>query len=72
MRVSFDEVFQTNQDGSISPKATVKIGGTTMNPGVSFRPGVSFSGVDLAQYAGKDLEVEQQPDGTIVVESVYN
>lgn len=71
MRVTFDEVFQQNPNGSYSPRSTVKIGGVTMNPGVSFTPGVSFSGVDITQYVGRDLEVEKHSDGTIEVKGAY-
>ena len=55
MRVSFDQVFQTNPNGSITPRCGVRIGGVTMGPGVTFTRGVSFSGVDIANYEGHDL-----------------
>jgi len=71
MRVSFDEVFQTSPDGAITPKATVTIGGVTMGPGVTFTRGVVFSGVDIANYEGHDLEVEKQADGAVVINGVY-
>ena len=71
MRVSFDQVFQDNGNGSYTPMGIVKIGGATMSPGVTFSSGVSFSGVNIAKYAGKDLEVEKHEDGTIEVKSVY-
>jgi len=57
MIISFYEVFHANPDGSFTPKVAIKIGGVMMGPGVSFTPGVSFSGVDIAQYAGNDLDV---------------
>ena len=72
MRVRFDEVFHSSPDGSFTPKVPVKIGGVAMGPGVTFTPGVSFSGVDLAQYAGHDLDVEKLPDGTIEIKGIYN
>jgi len=72
MRVSFAEVFQDNGNGSYTPKHRVKIGGVTMGPGgVSFRGGVSFSGVDIANYAGHDLEVVQHQDRTVEIKAVY-
>ena len=71
MRVKFSEVFVTNSDGSFSPRGSVKIGGVTMASGVSFRPGVALSGIDIAQYADHDLEVEQQADGITVVKRVF-
>lgn len=58
MRVPFDSVFQSNPDGSISPRVSVSINGITMTPGVFFTGGVSFGGVDIASLRGKDLEVD--------------
>lgn len=72
MRVRFDEVFHSKPDGSFTPRVPVKIGGVTMGPGVSFTPGVSFSGVDIAKYAGHDLDVEKLPDGTIEIIGIFN
>lgn len=40
--------FVRNPDGSWSPVVPVFLNGVTMGPGVSFRPGVSFGGIDLA------------------------
>lgn len=71
MRVPFSQVFSRNADGSCTPRGAVQIGGVTMGPGVSFTAGVSFSGVDIAQYAGHDLDVEQRGDGTMVIKGVY-
>ncbi len=71
MRASFDQVFQTNPNGRITPRSAVRIGSVTVEPSVSFTRGVSFSGVDIADYEGHDLEVEQQADGTVVVNGVY-
>jgi hypothetical protein len=39
--------FQHNADGSWSPRHAVRVNGVTMGPGVAFRPGVGFGGVDL-------------------------
>ncbi|MGH9824017.1 MAG: hypothetical protein ACREDR_12290 [Blastocatellia bacterium] len=65
VRVSFSQVFQTNPDGSISPRSRVRIGSAEFGPGASFRPGVAFSGVDIAAMAGRDLAITR--DGDIVV-----
>jgi hypothetical protein len=70
MRVSFDQVFQTNPNGSVSPKMTVVIGGVTMTPGVSFTTGVSFGGLDVASLKGKDLEVDQS-NGVTTIKGHY-
>ena len=49
----------------------VQIGGISMGPGVSFGAGVSFAGVDLASIAGRDLEVEQNPGGPVIIKGHY-
>ena len=51
-------MFNILPNGSITPKFQIKIGGVVMGPGVAFTKGVSFSGVDIAQYVGHDLDVE--------------
>lgn len=70
MRVRFDQVFDV-VNGRIRPKGKVKIGGITMAPGVSMRSGVMVSGIDLTQHVGKDLDVEQHPDGTIEIKGIF-
>lgn len=55
MRYRFSEVFHVS-NGSISPKTQVQMGGVSMGPGVIFGSGVSFSGIDLSQHVGKDIE----------------
>ena len=71
MRVSFDQVFQINPNGFITPRAPVRIGGVRTEPGAAFIRGIASSGVDIANYEGHDLEVEQESDGTVVIKSVY-
>ncbi len=70
-RVKFWDLFQVNPDGSLEPKKQISIGGVTLQPGVKFTRGVSFSGFDLFQYYGADLEVEKK-DGVSVITGIYN
>ena len=67
MRVRFTDVFQQNPDGSCTPRVQVTIHGVTVGP---FSPG-AFSGLDIAKYAGKDLEVEIHSDGRVEVKGAY-
>ncbi|MGC1177039.1 MAG: hypothetical protein WA843_03115 [Candidatus Saccharimonadales bacterium] len=72
-RVKFWDLFQPNPDGSIQPKKPIKIAGVVLSPSVSFNKGVLFSGVDLFQYYGRDLEVDEQPDNNPgVITGVYD
>jgi len=67
MRVPYDQIFQVNADGSVSPRMPVSVGGITMGgPGISFNVGVSFGGVDIASLRGKDIEIERQADAVII------
>lgn len=59
-KVPFNQLFQVNADGSVSPKVVVSIKGVTMTSGVKFTSGVTFSGVDITKYIGHDIEVNQQ------------
>ena len=60
MKVDFSTIFKIHSDGSIEPLRPVRIGGVTLGSGVRFTPGVRFGGIDIALYAGKALEVEEQ------------
>lgn len=70
-RINFYNIFKTNTDGSIEPLKVVRIGGVQMGPGVRFGRGVSFGGVDLALYIGRDFAVEIT-DGIYVILGIYN
>jgi len=69
-RINFFQIFRVNVDGSIEPIKVIKIGGVQMGPGVRFSKGVSFSGIDLSQYAGRDFLVEDQ-DGVITIKGIF-
>ena len=70
-RIPFNDLFQINANGSITPKVRIGIGGVTMGPGVSFGRGVSFSGIDLTLYIGRDFQVEET-NGLYLIKGVYN
>jgi hypothetical protein len=71
MRVAFSEIFNDNGDGSYTPKGAIRVGAVTMGSGVAFRSGVQFSGVDIAQYVGKDLEIVTHPGGIVEITGFY-
>ena len=70
-RISFWELFKLNGDGSLEPLHTIRIGGVQFGPGVKFTRGVSFSGIDLFRFVGKDLQVEKTGDKWII-RGIYN
>lgn len=69
-RVNFYQIFKVNIDGSIEPLRPVRIGGVQMGPGVKFGKGVSFSGIDLSQFIGRDFAVEEQ-SGVLVIKGIF-
>jgi len=67
MRTNFYEIFNVNADGSIESKEKViRIGGVQFGPGARFKD-VSFGGIDLSKYIGRDLEVRLEADIYIIV-----
>lgn len=69
-RVGFWQVFKINPDGSLEPLRRVRIGGVEFGLGVRFTRGVSFSGIDLFQFIGNDLEIEVQGE-IVIIKGVY-
>lgn len=69
-RVNFYQIFRMNPDGSIEPLRVIRIGGVQFGQGVRFSKGVSFSGIDLSQYVGRDFLVEDQV-GVLVIKGIY-
>lgn len=68
--INFWEIFKQNPDGSIQPIKIVKIGSVQMGPGVIFGSGASFGGVNLAQYAGKRLRIQETTGGVTSILSI--
>ncbi|OGT07473.1 MAG: hypothetical protein A2X78_03210 [Gammaproteobacteria bacterium GWE2_37_16] len=69
-RINFYQIFRINADGSIEPLRIVRIGGVQMAPGVKFGRGVSFGGIDLSQFIGRDFSVEDQ-QGVLVIKGIF-
>ena len=57
-RVKYDYVFKRNSDGSYTTQYPVQINGDIIGSGLSFPPGTSFGGVDVAAHAGHDLLID--------------
>jgi hypothetical protein len=70
MRINFSQLFVV-QNGMISPKVQIHLNGVTMSPGVSFGIGVSFGGIDLSQYIGKDFDVNIEND-IYYIKGIFN
>ena len=70
MRIGFWDIFKENQNGSISPISTIRVGGVTLSSGVSFTKGVTFGGINFFNYYGMDLEVEEE-NGIKIIKGIH-
>lgn len=70
MRYNFNQLFRENPDGSLTPRFNIKIGGVTFGPSITFTKGVSFSGINVFDFKGSDIEVEQEGD-VLVIKGFY-
>ncbi len=70
MRINFYQIFTVRPDGSIEPIRRVRIGGVEFGPGVRFARGVSFSGIDITLYVGRDFEAEENGE-VLVLTGIY-
>ena len=70
MRVHFWDVFKINSDGSLEPIRRISVGSVQLGPGVKFGKGVLLGGIDLTQYVGRDIEVEDQ-SGIYNLKGIY-
>lgn len=70
MRINFHQIFIVNTDGSISSRErTIRISGVQFGPGAKFK-NVSFGGIDLSQYIGRDFEVRDE-NGIYIITGIY-
>ena len=59
-KISFFEVFQRNNDGSLTPTRVININGIIFGPGIKFGKGVSFGGVNLFNFQDYDIGAEEE------------
>lgn len=70
MRYQFDQLFQQNPNGSLTPIRPVNINGITFGPGVSFGPGVIFGGVNIFDFLNAAIEADEV-SGTLIIRGFY-
>jgi len=69
MRYKFNELFE-EKNGALTPKRTIKLKSVILGPSITFRRGVSFSGIDIFDFEGKGIEAEDMA-GVLVVKGFY-
>jgi len=62
LRINFNQIFNFHPDGTIAPKASVRVGGVKLGSGVKLGRGIKVGGRDLFEWSGKDLSVTQDGD----------
>ena len=70
VRVPFESIFETAEDGAISARCTIHVSGLTVGPGMRCDELAFLAGYPVACIWGRDLEVEQQGQ-TIVIQGFY-
>ena len=70
MRILFDRIFETAEDGSIAARCTIHVNGLTIGPGIRCDEFGFLAGYPLASIWGRDLEVEKQGQ-TLVIQGYY-
>lgn len=71
MRYRFFDVFQETPSGGLTPRRRIRIGGVEFGPGVIFTKGVKFSGVDIFNFYGQDIDAEEE-NNVIVIKGYFN
>lgn len=69
-RINFNSLFIQHTDGSLEPRQRIRIGGIEFGPGVRFNRGVSFAGIDLTLFLGRDFDVETEGE-VFVIKGIY-
>lgn len=69
-RYKFFEIFRENQDGTLTPTRTIRVGPATFGSSVTFGPGVSFGGINFFDFKGNDIQAEDE-NGVLVIKGFY-
>ncbi|MFA6096598.1 MAG: hypothetical protein WC788_03140 [Candidatus Paceibacterota bacterium] len=69
MKYKFNDLFDES-DGTLMPKKTIKLKSVTLSPSITFKKGVSFSGIDIFDFKDMDIEAEDV-GGTLVIKGFY-
>jgi hypothetical protein len=69
-RVTYEQVFKRNTDGSFSAIRPVQINGENIGSDIPFTRGTTFGGVDVAGYADHDLLIDTV-GRLVVIRKIY-
>lgn len=71
MRYKFHDLFQVNEDKSITPKFHIQVGTAKIGPSITFKEGITIDGIDFFDFKNFDIEAEKKEDETIVLKGFY-
>ncbi len=66
LRINFNQIFNSHPDGTLEPKARIRLGGIEFGPGVKFRRGIEFGGIDIFEYVGRELAMTKDGDVWVI------
>ena len=70
MRYRFNEIFREEEEMLIT-LYTIKIGPVIIGPGMRFGKGVSFGGINIFEFIGKDIEADED-NGFLIINGFYD
>jgi hypothetical protein len=70
MRYRFDNVFQRNSNGTLTPLRPLQVNTITLGTGTQVGPGVNLGGVNFFEYQNRDIEADEAGD-TLVLRGFY-
>lgn len=60
-RYKFNEIFKTNEDGTITPIVDIYINGIQLGKNsIAFGPTTTFGGIDFFMYKDKDIVIDKE------------
>lgn len=62
MKYPFKDLFKKTVDGRLMPIRPIRLGNNILGPGIIFAKGHPFSGVDIFDFLGMDIEAEERDD----------
>lgn len=67
----FLDIFQENQDGTLSPKIKINVNGIILFPGTLINDGSVFGGINFHQYKYLDIAGEYSSDDIFIITGFF-
>ena len=70
MRYKFTELFTEDSNG-LTPQRLMKLKTNILSPGITFRKGITFKGIDIFDFKGMDIEANCKA-GVLIITGFYS